>query len=437
LNTGNEADVELYVDHTGLMWENAQRFGAALVFAEHRYYGLSKVFDDNNCDMSLLTTEQALADYAVVVDTLKAELQATAVIGFGGSYGGMLATVFKFQYTHLVDGVIAASAPVLAYQNIEPKYDSNGFARVVTRDAGDKCAQLVKAGLTTIALEGKSEDGRKDLSSIFHTCQPLRSEEDAQSLLGWVSSYWDYLAMGDFPYPSSYVVPDGGMLPAYPVKAACKFVVNAKNPLEGLALGANMFYNATKSKKCLFNQVHSSGQGMMLKKQQKEIVKDSNRGCEGDWDWQWCTEHSMPFTSGTEKDMFYPPTGPFDPKATAEQCIAQWGVEPNPFWAQLTYGGLEGLQRGLRNVVFSNGLLDPWSAGGIVSSKGFDESVICVLIPHGAHHLDLMFSHKDDPLDVKIARRVELLNIEKWIKEAKKRHSLLSQDESTLHAVYL
>eukprot|EP00879_Flechtneria_rotunda_P011348 GHRR01011853.1.p1 GENE.GHRR01011853.1~~GHRR01011853.1.p1 ORF type:complete len:158 (+),score=7.57 GHRR01011853.1:52-525(+) len=36
LYLGNEADVTLYLNHTGLMWENAPEFGALLVFAEHR-----------------------------------------------------------------------------------------------------------------------------------------------------------------------------------------------------------------------------------------------------------------------------------------------------------------------------------------------------------------------------------------------------------------
>ena len=35
--TGNEANVELYINATGLMWERAAELGALLVWAEHRY----------------------------------------------------------------------------------------------------------------------------------------------------------------------------------------------------------------------------------------------------------------------------------------------------------------------------------------------------------------------------------------------------------------
>lgn len=101
-------------------------------------------------------------------------------------------------------------------------------------------------------------------------------------------------------------------------------------------------------------------------------------------------------------------------------CAEQWGAGavPRPKWAKLRFGGLVGLQRQLTNVVFSNGLLDPWSAGGILSKTGFDDSVVIVKIPNGGHHVDLMFSNKDDTPDITRARVVELEQIKSWIKQA-------------------
>lgn len=89
---GNEDDVALYVNHTGLMWENAEEFKAMLVWAEHRYYGESLLFADGTpgC-MNWLTTEQALADFAVLIEHLQATYGGGTrlpVVGFGGSYGG-------------------------------------------------------------------------------------------------------------------------------------------------------------------------------------------------------------------------------------------------------------------------------------------------------------------------------------------------------------
>ena len=58
----------MYVQHTGLMWENAKQFGALVVFAEHRYYGLSQPLGNASTQyLQYLTHEQALADYATLV----------------------------------------------------------------------------------------------------------------------------------------------------------------------------------------------------------------------------------------------------------------------------------------------------------------------------------------------------------------------------------
>ena len=96
--------VLLYLNASGLMWENAERFGAMLIFAEHRYYGESLPFGDKTFEhMQWLTSEQALADYATLLGTFKTErgLENAPVIGFGGSYGGMLATWARLKYPHV------------------------------------------------------------------------------------------------------------------------------------------------------------------------------------------------------------------------------------------------------------------------------------------------------------------------------------------------
>jgi lysosomal Pro-X carboxypeptidase len=44
-------------------------------------------------------------------------------------------------------------------------------------------------------------------------------------------------------------------------------------------------------------------------------------------------------------------------------------------------------------------------------------TVVAVFIAEGAHHLDLMFSHPDDPKSVTDARKVEKRHIERWVRE--------------------
>lgn len=76
----------------------------------------------------------------------------------------------------------------------------------------------------------------------------------------------------------------------------------------------------------------------------------------------------------------------------------------------------------ITNIVFSNGLLDPWSGGGVLRSS--NENVKIVLIPEGAHHLDLRASNPADPASVTRARAVHVQNIQKWLTEYRKQRKV-------------
>jgi hypothetical protein len=77
------------------MWEIAPDFKAMIVFAEHRYYGESLPFGKDSfsdlAHLGYLTSEQALADFDVLISSLREEYDSNLqVVAFGGSYGGKI-----------------------------------------------------------------------------------------------------------------------------------------------------------------------------------------------------------------------------------------------------------------------------------------------------------------------------------------------------------
>ena len=73
-----------------------------------------------------------------------------------------------------------------------------------------------------------------------------------------------------------------------------------------------------------------------------------------------------------------------------------------PALANTMYGGRS--LEAATNIVFSNGLLDPWSSGGVLKPVG---GTTALIIPEGAHHLDLRASNPKDPVSVVDARKKE------------------------------
>ena len=54
------------------------------------------------------------------------------------------------------------------------------------------------------------------------------------------------------------------------------------------------------------------------------------------------------------------------------------------------------------NIIFSNGVIDPWAAGGVL--KNVSDDSIALVIPKAAHHLDLRPPNPLDPPEVTQAR---------------------------------
>ena len=94
-----------------------------------------------------------------------------------------------------------------------------------------------------------------------------------------------FQAMGDFPYPSGYMLNGHGELPAYPMRTACQPLsqqgLTGPALLQGLRQAVGTFYNFSGSLPC-FNYTEGPN---------PETDDDSNF-----WDYQACTEMVMPFS---------------------------------------------------------------------------------------------------------------------------------------------
>lgn len=106
-------------------------------YSFQRYYGKSLPFGKNSFkpkNLGLLTSEQALADFAVLLTNLKKSLNATKckVVAFGGSYGGMLTAWMRMKYPNIIDAGLAASAPLyMAGGVVSPNFFFPAVTKVI------------------------------------------------------------------------------------------------------------------------------------------------------------------------------------------------------------------------------------------------------------------------------------------------------------------
>uniref|UniRef100_A0A6B2EGN7 Lysosomal Pro-X carboxypeptidase n=1 Tax=Phlebotomus kandelakii TaxID=1109342 RepID=A0A6B2EGN7_9DIPT len=400
---GNEGDIELFAQNTGFMWDSvmdrSNGLNAELIFAEHRYYGQSMPYGNKSYDstkqLGYLSSEQALADFASLLQDINPG-NRRPVIAIGGSYGGMLAAWFRMKYPHMVLGAIAASAPILQFTKITPCGVYNRILTSVYATAYSKdCSDNIRKSWAILKSRAETDDGRAFLTKTFNLCGNLTKNEDVGDLVDYLTDMYSNLAMANYPYPANFLAP----LPAYPVREFCWRLkgdkLNDTQLLDSLASAVSVYANYTGKVKCL----------------DVKAATTSSLGTRG-WDFQSCTEMVMPMCTDGVKDMFEPE--PWDYKKYSEDCFKKLGVRPRSEIEMVTrYGGNQ--IDTATNIVFSNGLLDPWSGAGVLRTP--NNRIKIVIIPEGAHHIDLRAKDPKDPQSVTVARQIHLNAIKEWISQ--------------------
>ncbi|CAL2038004.1 unnamed protein product [Caenorhabditis brenneri] len=427
--TGNEGGLESFEKATGMMFDLAPMFNAAIIFAEHRFYGQTQPFGKdsykNLANIGYLTSEQALADYAELLTELKRDnnrmgktfSQDTPVISFGGSYGGMLSAWFRQKYPHLVKGAWAGSAPLI-YMH-DGGVDPGAFDNITSRTYVDRgCNRYILANAWNATIRLSSTDaGRQWLNNnnVFKLDPrtPIKTAADGWNLNSYLREAIEYMAMVDYPYPTGFLEP----LPAWPVDAACGYMnatgtnFSDQDLVSAVANAANIYYNYNKNASFTYCIDYT-------------ICGDQGTGGLGDdqlgWPWQECSEIIMGMCArGGSNDVFWNecPDNIYDD--LKQGCIsifgsmnwtsANWNID-----AVKTLYGYD--LSGSSNLILTQGHLDPWSGGGYTADQTNAARGIYVMeIPGSAHHLDLRTPNTCDPNTVTNARFQIVSILKCWV----------------------
>ncbi|KAL5580175.1 hypothetical protein UlMin_012617 [Ulmus minor] len=386
---GAEESLDDDISGIGFLPDNAQHFKALLLYIEHRYYGKSIPFGSreeahkNASTLGYFNSAQAIADYAAVILHVKKKLHAqnSPVIVIGGSYGGSLASWFRLKYPHIALGALASSAPILYFDDITPP---DGYYSIVSRDfreASETCYQTILKSWSEIDKVAAKPNGLSILSKKFKTCRPLKNSSALKDFLRWM--------YGD---AAQYNEP-----PRYPVTEVCGGIDGASSGTDilGKVFSGVVANSYQRNKSCYVNGPKN--------------LYETSIG----WSWQTCSEMVIPIgiNNGT---MFE--ADPYNLKSYIKACQDSYGVPPRPHWVTTYYGGHDiklVLHRFASNIIFSNGLRDPYSSGGVLDD--ISDSVVALHTKNGSHCLDIIRSKPTDPDWLVNQRKTEVEIIKGWI----------------------
>jgi pimeloyl-ACP methyl ester carboxylesterase len=405
----------------------AERFGAAVVQPEHRFYGPYKPISHASTGqlLKLLTPHQAMADMLRLVhhhlretDFEDCSLERSSpsycpIITIGGSYPGFLSAMFRLVYPDIVDAAYASSAPLYMYAQMG---DPNVYYDIVTtaaEHASPGCPHSVKQTLLDVADEIKAASSLEDAAVRVGICPDSIPKNITQESLGdalvTIASY----SFADYDMDYYPPGPDTGL------SKICKLFQNPK--LDSLDTMKSFFQSLL-----LQGVEQEDGCDMATvdcdpKQELKEVQNETGRhncfdistqlssdddaeeeeeAADDDgkmWNFQTCT--SLIFVIGfSETSMFATRNSTYEDQLEAlkKDCYEQFGegATPRPHELVDEWGFDDLVKQGASRILFTNGLEDMWSGGSIM--EDLSPSLLALNFENGAHHSDLSHQGPSD-----------------------------------------
>lgn len=431
---GNEGAIENFFTNSGFVTETlAKEFGAAVIFAEHRFFGDSMPGGSVEAAKmpevyKYLTTEQAQQDYVNLINYMKnpakddinavnfqkLDLAKRPIIVVGGSYGGMLAAWLRMKYPHIFAGALASSAPLMFSPETVSPYAFNEAITNQYKAQNLLCPTFIKAHLLSLAGSMKNGKLYKDISKAYGTCDVIKTKEEMQALIDLTESAFKTMAMVNYPYPTDLM----GEIPANPLATVCtpfaklkpKTKVNAIWPL--VAKGMKLVYPNDELRQCFDLASYMK-------------VDNTQHTADMFWEVMACNQFILPQYSNGKTDMFIPSVN--TAASDEKKCMEEWGVKAQPDWILEQYGGKnpEFDYASFSNIIFTNGSQDPWKVGGITKQL-WDETTTGLYfmeINNATHHYDLRNDHPNDPDTVQLVRGAEITILRTFIDEFNARYT--------------
>mmetsp|Transcript_47729 Transcript_47729/g.54968 ORF Transcript_47729/g.54968 Transcript_47729/m.54968 type:complete len:509 (+) Transcript_47729:39-1565(+) len=410
-------------------WESAgfvtttlrERFNAAVLGIEHRYFGTSLPFGKNSFteeNIAYLTIDQALADHVEVIQMFKEKygFQDSPVVTFGASYCGMLSVYMRMRYPWLVEGAIGAAAPYRGFVGST----SNPFAysQALTQDYSNyapQCESILRNGFQTLrSFFDSSEEEFTELSEQLNLCKPVLSAPEVGDLYAWFESAILSLALFDYPYRT--------LVPANPLNVACDRAISAvtstSSPANGRFLDDNTFQNNINALKPMLDAVNVFYNRTETNTCNNIYSLDEFGGLDSlAWAYISGTTFIMETGSNGVTDMFW--DAPLNLELRSQYLEKKFGfpVINRPESLVNSFGGRNYKHDLLQysNIIFSNGSIDPTHVLSI--TENISDTIIGFKMEGAAHGLDIYLPNPLDPESVVRGRQVEIANIYKWINE--------------------